>query len=300
MTTVNTALFVNQRKKLGMSQVALCRGICTQSTLSKFENKGQVPSVAILTQLCDRLGLPLRAVCPATAALADEQHLLIQLVQTLTRDDLHAAVTLVARGRTVNWQSAAHQTTFRGLAVLTMAITNQPWTTTLTIATQILEVDDRQRETLAASLAYLALAIMMARHHEQSGTVLYTQLLQAKMTRYERGEQLTDLSALAYGELLLLMLGFAALASRQGDYQLSNHWLKRLSTVANQRNLSACLPRLKLLAAKNLINQGLSHDWQVTNFLNDAVAFARLHHNQTVIAQASALLQQQVRKGAKE
>ena len=48
--------FVYQRKRLGYSQVALSK-ICTQSTLSKFESNGQVPSLTILAQLCDRLGL---------------------------------------------------------------------------------------------------------------------------------------------------------------------------------------------------------------------------------------------------
>ena len=49
--------FTRQRKALGYSQVALSQGICTQSTLSKFENNGKVPSLAILGQLCRRLGL---------------------------------------------------------------------------------------------------------------------------------------------------------------------------------------------------------------------------------------------------
>ncbi|HIW70700.1 MAG TPA: helix-turn-helix domain-containing protein [Candidatus Limosilactobacillus merdipullorum] len=296
MATINTELFVNQRKKLGMSQVALCRGICTQSTLSKFENKAQVPSVAILTQLCDRLGLSLNQVYPEKAQLAQEQQLLIQLVQELTRDDLRAAVSLVNRGRTLTWQSADHQATFLGLEVLTMATTNQSWTATLTVATRILEVVDQQRSTIATNLAFLALAMMISRHHDQQGMSLYMELLRQRMVRYQQPEQLSDLSAIDYGELLLLMLGYAALASQAGDYSLSDQWLHRLSIAANQRNLSACLPRLKLLAAKNMIRQDGGPQWQVTNLLNDAVAFARLHNNQTVIVQGSALLQQQVKK----
>ena len=51
--------FVQQRKRMGFSQAELCAGICTQSTLSKFENKGRVPSVKILEQLCQRLEMPL-------------------------------------------------------------------------------------------------------------------------------------------------------------------------------------------------------------------------------------------------
>ena len=49
--------FVQRRKKRGISQVALCDGICTQSTLSKFESNGQIPSVLILGKLCQRLDL---------------------------------------------------------------------------------------------------------------------------------------------------------------------------------------------------------------------------------------------------
>lgn len=47
--------FVQIRKKQKLSQTELCDGICTQSTLGKFENNGQVPSLKILNQLCDRL-----------------------------------------------------------------------------------------------------------------------------------------------------------------------------------------------------------------------------------------------------
>ena len=50
-------IFIERRKSLKMSQVKLCEGICTQSTLSKFENNGRVPSLNILNKLCERLGL---------------------------------------------------------------------------------------------------------------------------------------------------------------------------------------------------------------------------------------------------
>ena len=54
---MDVELFIKRRKQLGYSQVALSKGICTQSTLSKFEKDSQVPSLAILTRLCNRLGL---------------------------------------------------------------------------------------------------------------------------------------------------------------------------------------------------------------------------------------------------
>ena len=45
---ININKFVFIRKKLGLSQTELCNGICTQSTLSKFENNGRIPSLKIL------------------------------------------------------------------------------------------------------------------------------------------------------------------------------------------------------------------------------------------------------------
>lgn len=54
---INIEKFVQIRKDQKLSQTDLCRGICTQSTLSKFENNGQVPSFKILKQLCDRLNI---------------------------------------------------------------------------------------------------------------------------------------------------------------------------------------------------------------------------------------------------
>lgn len=56
---ININKFISIRKKLSFSQTQLCNGICTQSTLSKFENNGRVPSLKILNSLCDRLDINL-------------------------------------------------------------------------------------------------------------------------------------------------------------------------------------------------------------------------------------------------
>ncbi|WP_125762357.1 helix-turn-helix domain-containing protein [Companilactobacillus hulinensis] len=56
---MNIQSFVNRRKELGLSQKELSNGVCTQATLSKFENNGKIPSLKILIQLCNRLDLSL-------------------------------------------------------------------------------------------------------------------------------------------------------------------------------------------------------------------------------------------------
>lgn len=56
---INIDKFIKTRKSLKLSQSALCKGICTQATLSKFENLGQIPSMKILTKLCERMNISL-------------------------------------------------------------------------------------------------------------------------------------------------------------------------------------------------------------------------------------------------
>ena len=67
---MNIELFIACRKALGLSQKALADGICTQATLSKFENNGKAPAIRIVAQLCQRLNLQLEDVFP-TERVAD-------------------------------------------------------------------------------------------------------------------------------------------------------------------------------------------------------------------------------------
>src|SRR5699024_8724360 len=61
---MNIEKFIEVRKAMGFSQVVLAEGICTQATLSSFENNGRVPNLKILIKLCNRLGLPLGDLFP--------------------------------------------------------------------------------------------------------------------------------------------------------------------------------------------------------------------------------------------
>jgi len=63
---VDIQAFIDKRKSLGLSQKELSNGICTQATLSKFENNGKIPSLKILIQLCNRLDLSLDSIIGVT------------------------------------------------------------------------------------------------------------------------------------------------------------------------------------------------------------------------------------------
>lgn len=60
--------FIATRKRLRLSQMALSAGICTQATLSKFENHQQIPALDIMGALCARLGLTLNDIFTVSTA----------------------------------------------------------------------------------------------------------------------------------------------------------------------------------------------------------------------------------------
>lgn len=77
---ININKFISIRKKLGLSQTELCNGICTQSTLSKFENNGHIPSLKILNSLCDRMNINVADIMDVDS---NKKHPINYLKQTL-------------------------------------------------------------------------------------------------------------------------------------------------------------------------------------------------------------------------
>ncbi|NLS37777.1 helix-turn-helix domain-containing protein [Fructobacillus tropaeoli] len=94
---INTEKFVERRKILKLSQSDLCKDICTQSTLSKFENQQSVPTFEIMVQLCERLGLTLNDIFPVnqTHAVSQNEQYLKRLQHVLFHQDSQLAVTLL-------------------------------------------------------------------------------------------------------------------------------------------------------------------------------------------------------------
>jgi len=87
---VNVEKFIRTRKRLKMSQVSLCANICTQATLSKFENHQQVPAFDIMMSLCERLGLTLNDIFPINVKLktTPNEQILVLAMKALFYQDL--------------------------------------------------------------------------------------------------------------------------------------------------------------------------------------------------------------------
>lgn len=296
---IDTKKFVDRRKELGFSQVKLCQGICTQSTLSKFENNDQIPSVGILSQLCDRLGMSIDSLDNGKENPTNpNRQIFDDVVQALTTEKYPAALKSlqeVAPDQLTNDESRAN---YYGLRALALAMTNQPWAKVLVDSAKVLDQFDEKHERASSYLAYIALGICLSRKAGVEGACFFYSKVSGELRHYLT-HSLRNLSPMEYGLIQLLTLAMAEFANSRGEYKESDKWLSQLVTLCSDRNSTACMPRAKLLAAKNAIAEG-KRSWQVRELLQDAIAFARLNHNSTVEVQAAALMKNPVPQAIKK
>lgn len=296
---IDTRKFVDRRKELGLSQVKLCQGICTQSTLSKFENNDQIPSVGILSQLCDRLGISIDSLENGkTNPVNPNRHAFDEVVQALNTEKYPTALKLLEQISPDQLTNDDSRANYFGLRALALAMTNQPWAEVLVSSAKVLDQFDEGHERASSYLSYIALGICLSRKAGTEGACFFYGKVSGELKRY-LSHSLRNLSPMEYGLVQLLTLAMAEFANTRKKYKESDQWLSQLVTLCSDRNTTTCMPRAKLLAAKNAIAQG-QRSWQIRELLQDAIAFARLNHNSTVEVQAAALMKNPVPQAIKD
>lgn len=290
---MNIQKFVQRRKQKGISQVELCDGICTQSTLSKFENKGQVPSVRILSQLCQRLGLTLgdlsdqeRPVRPTRLTTLD------RVEQYLMAERFPQAVKLLATVDKDKLTSRKMRMQYYYLRGMIDTLTSNQTTATMFNFTQILDKLDEEHKTVFSQLAYLGGGILYARQ-DQLGNAefFFTKVINYLHRVTATATTTATLADIQYGRLIMMryyVAEYQALRKRLAD---SDNSLAMVSELCAARYLTLFMPRVKLLAANNALNSG-QPSATVAKLLTEALVFARFNGNSVVELQAAALKKQ--------
>lgn len=155
---MDVELFIKRRKQLGYSQVALSKGICTQSTLSKFEKDSQVPSLAILTRLCNRLGLTIDDLTRKDASSARYiRDTLDQVEEGLMIENFPQVSAGLNKLKIDQIMANKEKMRYFYLEGFNYVLTNQESSEILFSFTQILDELDERHQTIYSYLAYLGL-----------------------------------------------------------------------------------------------------------------------------------------------
>jgi len=279
--------FVAQRKALRLSQVKLSAGICTQATLSKFERQGRVPSLAILEQLCARLGLTVDDLNEVQATSVTKMRAQLDKVEDqLMMEDYRTVLQSLNDIDEAKVDAIPLKMQFYYLRGMLNALINKEPDDVLFDFARILNGFDEKHETIFTQLAYVGSGVLYERHEQPekakfyfTKTTSYVQRVLAA-THEEAGND--------YLRLLTLIFYTAEFYARASDFVTSNDLINAGVLLCSDKHVTYYLPRLKFLAAENAIKQHQDDD-TIQCLMNEALAFARINHNEVVEVKVGAL-----------
>lgn len=277
---MNIEKFIARRKELGFSQSELAKGICTQATISKFENGGKMISTKILTKLCQRLGLSLSDIFPGPVDRDSE--LLEKLHQAefnlITMEYQKVAATLSGMSTT---QMNDDDTKMEYLFIkgYLFALSDYPTSDAVFCFDQILNGLDEEHQTIFSQLAYVGMGI--AYEHEENFE--RADFYFSKMPRLLANYPSQDADIDNIWKTLTLLFYTGNYYSYRNDFETGNKLLKTLIKISSQQHVTFYVARAKFRLARNFKTQHVAGRL-VDEAIQDAYAFARFNNNQRLIA----------------
>ena len=284
-------IFIERRKSLKMSQVKLCEGICTQSTLSKFENNGRVPSLNILNKLCERLGLSVDDLYKnSTDSTAHMRRVIEQIEKKLMMESYPE----VAQGLSEIDVNTINNTTLKlqyyyqkGLFT---TLTNGKPEEMFFYFSQILDDLDEKHQTIYSYIAYIGLGTFYSRINQIKEANFYFEKAWNFIKLHEN-ETYPKNTVNDYLRLLTVIFFTASFYIKVEDYDKGTDLVNRGIKLCAEEHMTYYLPRFKLLAAKIAIGQSKSAE-EVKGLLTEAAAFAKINRNEVVELRINALRKQ--------
>lgn len=276
MINVNIERFIEARKQLGLSQAELCDGICTQATLSKFENSGKAPAIRILIQLCARLSLTLDDVFPITLHSQTKQERMLDEAEfmLITSDYDQAKEKLIAIQPSKLPQTTRMQYFF--VTGYISALTDQPIIDTLFYFDQIINGLDEHHETIYSQLAFTGIGIAYSHNQELDKSEFYFQKV------FEGLHELPLTDDKSIWRALNMIFYTAEFFAQMKEYETSNSLLDYGYEVCAKNHVTYYVARIRFRQAQNAkVTDQVSV--YIQELLNDARAFAKINNNQHLL-----------------
>jgi Helix-turn-helix. len=288
-------IFIERRKSLKISQVKLCEGICTQSTLSKFENNGRVPSLNILNKLCERLGLSVDDLYRNSIESTTHMRTVLDRIESeLMMENYPKVSKSLAEINSDKINNNALKMQFFYQKALFIALTNGNSEELFYLLSQILDDLDEKHQTIYTYLAYTGLGIFYSRLDQiEKAEFYFSKVL--KYINIHKDETFQKGSINVYLRILTIVFFTAEYYIKVKNYDVSSELVDRGIKLCSEQHITYYLPRLKFLAAKIAIGQNKSGKI-VDDLLTESLAFAKINHNEVVQIRINALRKQYDKK----
>lgn len=285
---MDTNIFIERRKSLKISQVKLCKGICTQSTLSKFENNGRVPSLNILNRLCERLGLSVDDLYRNSIESTTHMRTVLNRVESeLMMENYPKVSQSLSEIDSDKINNNALKMQFFYQKGLFIALTNGTSEELFYSLSQILDDLDEKHQTIYTYLAYTGMGIFYSRRGEVKQAEFYF----SKVLSYiniHKDQTFQKGSINVYLRILTVVFFAAEFYIKVENYEVSSELVDRGIKLCSEQHITYYLPRLKFLAAKIAIGKNKSRE-VVDGLLTESLAFAKINRNEVVELRINAL-----------
>ena len=274
-------VFIRRRKEKGLSQIELSHGICTQATLSRFENHGQIPSMKILSQLCARLQLDVGDLFASvnTKEVAINK-LLEKIEESIVTMDYELAEKLIGTVQLdqLNDEQKIHLLYLRGF---TQVLQGKEMEDDLFYFNKIL-AEQYENDDTYIHLAYTGLGLV---YHQQKD-IEKAEYYFSKAIHESEKHQLEKMEDV--WRVLMVLYHSAMFFSNNKNYKKSNELLKRGIELCSQYHITYYLGRLHYQLAVNALESN-ADILEVQLLLNDAAAFSRINSHDDLLNEIEKL-----------
>ncbi|WP_282803516.1 helix-turn-helix domain-containing protein [Secundilactobacillus kimchicus] len=285
---MNTEVFVAKRKALKLSQVKLCAGICTQATLSKFENGSRLPSLTILTKLCARMGFGIEVLYQPTAdGTIESAKKLAKVEQSIMIEDYPHALEVLDQVDQTVLDSVPLKLQYYYLRGVLTTLINGKMDGILFDFSVILNELDISHRTVFTVLAFLGSGILYDRHGKTDAAAFYFNKVRAYLSnKNEADRDRTD--PIFQLRLLMMVYYTAAYYTHHQQYQISQSLIDMGISLCATQHMTYYLPSLKFLAAQNAVSER-QPTAVVQTLIADTLAFAKINGNEVIEVKIAAL-----------
>ena len=274
-------VFIRCRKEKGLSQIELSHGICTQATLSRFENHGQIPSMKILSQLCARLQLDVGDLFASvnTKEVAINK-LLEKIEESIVTMDYELAEKLIGTVQLdqLNDEQKIHLLYLRGF---TQVLQGKEMEDDLFYFNKIL-AEQYENDDTYIHLAYTGLGLV---YHQQKD-IEKAEYYFSKAIHESEKHQLEKKEDV--WRVLMVLYHSAMFFSNNKNYKKSNELLKKGIELCSQYHITYYLGRLHYQLAVNALESN-ADILEVQLLLNDAAAFSRINSHDDLLNEIEKL-----------
>lgn len=271
---MNIERFIEARKQMGLSQSELCEDICTQATLSRFENNGQVPNLKILMKLCNRLNLSLGEMFPKVGVknpeaiekmnqiefwlITSEYEQASQMLATLDFNQIEEDELLRMRYHYLNgFLLIYHEASTMDV----MFVFDQIITASLNEQTEIFHL-----------LAYTGIGIIYMREHDQDKAEFYFHKIMERIYDYPH-KTIEDT-----WRVLHIVFQLAVFYSETNELEISDALCHYAVTICSDNHVTYYLARAAIQLAKNAIKQQAPIR-EILELIYDARAYSKINRN---------------------